>query len=109
MKKIFAILVVIATVTAAVFAASDDQSKLIATPTAEQTADTELILEDWMLAPAFESVETEADVELENWMIDTESFAEESIELEEWMIGETETSGTTEQDLELENWMFIFS
>ena len=109
MKKIFAILVVIATVTAAVFAASDDRSKLPEMNTAEQAADTELILEDWMISPVFESIESEAGMDLENWMNDTDTFAEEEIELEEWMIEDSNSTRTIEEDLVFENWMFIFS
>jgi len=109
MKKIFAILVVIATVTAAVFAVSDDQSKELKTNTAEQAADTELILEDWMISPAFESNEAEAEMDLENWMIDNDSFAEENVELEDWMLKDSNSTGNADQGLVLENWMFIYS
>ena len=110
MKKIFAILVVLATVTAAVFAGSDDQSFKM--NTAEQAADTELILEDWMLSPVFESVNAETEMDLENWMIDTDSCdscADEKIELEDWMIEDSNSTRTAENDLVLENWMFIYS
>jgi hypothetical protein len=108
MRKIFAIWVVFATVTAAVFAVSDDQAKFYSS-TAEQAVDSELILEDWMLVSAFESAVTEAGIDLEDWMIDTDSFAEERVELEDWMLKDYTSENTTEDDLVLENWMFIFS
>ena len=109
MKKIFAILVVIATVTAAVFAGSDDQAKEFKMKTAEQAAETELILEDWMLSLTFEGADAETEIDLENWMIDTDSFAEENVEVEGWMIEDLKSTGTEEEDLVLENWMFIYS
>ena len=127
MKKIFAILAVIATVTAAVFAGSDNQSKEFKMKTAEQAADTELILEDWMLSPAFEGTDVEvkidledwmigfenkgveAEIDLENWMIGTDSFADENVEMEEWMLEDSNSTRTAGQDLVLENWMFIYS
>ncbi|MBL7112812.1 MAG: hypothetical protein ISS19_12825 [Bacteroidales bacterium] len=127
MKKIFAILAVIATVTAAVFAGSDNQSKEFKMKTAEQAADSELILENWMLSPLFESTDVEAKIDLEdwmiefeskdveakidleNWMIETDSFADENVELEEWMLEDSNSTRTAGQDQVLENWMFIYS
>ncbi len=109
MKKTFAILVVIATVTAAVFAGSPDQNKECRIKTAEQVADTELILEDWMISPAFESTDVEGKIHLENWMIQTDSFTDEDVELEEWMLEDSNSTRAADQDLVIENWMFIYS
>jgi hypothetical protein len=109
MKKIFAILVVLATVTAAVFAGSDDQARACKMNTAEQAADTKLILEDWMLSPSFESTDVEAKIDLEDWMIGSDSFADKKIELEEWMLEDSNSTRNAGNDLVLENWMFIYS
>ena len=104
MKKVFAILVVLATVTAAVYAISDDQAKEMKL-TAEQAVESELILEEWMVVPVFESVELESEVGMESWMMETDSYAGDIIELEDWMLKNSESTGTIKEDPVMENWM----